>query len=242
MAHSFARYCIEPHSLVRGQTLKTYLRALLKQSNQPLAITVYRDTEPLQDNGKTIRAPRYFGAGGEFLSECFFEVYGDDYNIKGITSLDDEEKQHTDGGVDQTALSRKDKIYREYANTKSKPNSPVYIQVKTTMNSTREYQTNDGSRIMNYFAHAQALARVGGHSYCARYVLFTTGKGLHWALERNTLKMIEVINARAIERRIDGDTVFWNHMRARLGIELLSQTVCDPDGEYQSVIAEIAQA
>lgn len=239
MAHSFCKFCIDKEGLVAKETLKGFMDALLKQSNKDEALIPYHDQKSDEEDGKIILAPSYFGAGGEYLSECFFEVYGSDYNLVGIKSYDDEEVKRTDGGVDQEARSRKDKIYKDRLNTKAKPNSPVYIQVKTAVNPTKEFTTNDGSRIMNFFGHAQGLARAKGTSYSARYILFTTGDRLHWVLERNTLKMIEVVNYRAIKKHVDGDRVFWNHVRKKFGLPVLDLPAPIMDPEYKSILAEI---
>ena len=239
MAHSFGKFCFDKDSLVTKETLKGFMDALLKQSNKDEALIPYHDQLPEEDDGKPIKAPRYFGAGGEFLSECFFEVYGSDYNLTGIVSYDDEEIARTDGGVDQEARSRKEKIYTTRLNTKAIPNSPIYIQVKTAVNPTKEFTTNDGSRIMNFFGHAQGLARAQGASYNERYILFTTGKALHWVLKRNTFDMIEVINFKDIKKRVDGDRVFWNRMREKFGLPGLDLPPAPMDPEYKSILAEI---
>lgn len=241
MAHSFGKFCLDKDSLVTKETLKGFMDALLKQSNKDEALIPYHDQLSIEDdNSKAIKAPRYFGAGGEFLSECFFEVYGSDYNLTGIVSYDDEEVARTDSGVDQEARSRKLKIYTNRLNTKALPNSPVYIQVKTTINPTTVFTTNDGSRIMNFFGHAQGLARAHATSYNARYILFTTGKELHWVLEKNTFGLIEVINFKDIKKRVDGDRVFWNRMREKFGLATLDLPLAPADPEYKSILAEIS--
>jgi hypothetical protein len=239
MAHSFGKFCIDKESLVAKETLKGFMDALLKQSNKDEAAIPYHDQLPDEEEGEVIKAPRYFGAGGEFLSECFFEVYGADYNLTGITSYDDEEIARTDGGVDQEARSRKEKIYTKRLNTKAVVGSPVYIQVKTAVNPVKEFTTNDGSRIMNFYGHAQGLARAQGASYTARYLLFTTGGSLHWVLKRNTFDMIEVVNFQDIKKRINGDRVFWNRMREKFGLAGLELPPASMDPEYKSILAEI---
>lgn len=238
MAHSFGKFCIDKDSLVTKETLKGFIDALLKQSNTEEALIPYHDQLPDEDNGKRIKAPRYFGAGGEFLSECFFEVYGSDYNLTGIMSYDDEEIARTDGGVDQYARSRKEKLYANRLNTKASSNSPVYIQVKTVINPNTIFTTNDGSRIMNFYGHAQGLARAEGSSYSARYILFTTGKELHWVLKRNTFNLIEVVNFKDIKKRVDGDRVFWNHVREKFGLPLLDLPAPPMDPEFKSILTE----
>jgi hypothetical protein len=237
--HSFAKYCIDPASLVEKETLSGFLSVLKKQSNKDDALIPYHDTISTSDDNVIIKAPRYYGAGGEFLAETFLDVFGSEYNLCSIQSYDDEEKTRIDGGVDLDARSVKVKIYKEYLNTKAQAGSPIYIQVKTTNNSTKIYTTNDGSNIMNFFGHAQALARAQGCSLSARYILFTTGKGIGLQLEQNTLKMIQVISHNDITRRVDNNRVFWNKMRERFGLPILDMPAPPMDPEYKSILEEI---
>ena len=90
--------------------------------------------------------------------------------------------------------------------------------------------TNDGSRIMNFYANAQGRARMLGEAYKARFVLFTTGKGLHYKLEKNTFSEIEVINYNAIDKRINNNPFFWNVLYAKLGLpEIPINSPKDPE-------------
>ena len=54
------------------------------------------------------------------------------------------------------------------------------------------------------------MARLNGCAYSTRYILFTTGKGLHWKLEQNTCDDIEVVNYQKISKKIDNNIIFWN--------------------------------
>jgi len=239
MAHSFGKYCIDPTPLVKKGTLKGFSDALLKQSNLVEALVPYHDHHPEEDEGKLIKAPKYFGAGGEFLAETYFEVYGVEYNLCDIVSYDDEEKSRRDGGVDHDARSRKTKIYKEYLNTKAVPGSPIYINTKTTVSPVKVHTTNDGSRIMNFFGHAQAKARAIGCSLSARYILFTTGKGLGLALTQNTFGLIQIVNYNEIKRHIDNDPIFWNRVREKLGLPKEALPLPPMDPEYKAILAEI---
>lgn len=241
MSHSFGKFCFDAESLVKKETLEGFMHELFKQSNDPSALIPYHDKIPNVDDDKKINAPKYYGAGVEFLSECFFEEYGREYNLTGIKSYNDEEIVRKDGGVDQEARSIKQKIYTNRANTKSQPNSPIFIQVKGTVNPTKVFETNDGSRIMNFFGHAQGLARVAGQSYSARYILFTTGNKMHWVLDNNTFKLIEVINYFDIKKRVNGDRIFWNRMREKFGLIALDLPSGPIDPEFKSVTVEIEQ-
>ena len=238
MAHSFGKFCIDPAALVAKQTLAGFMAALTKQSNTKDALIPYREDTKDVDDSAVLKAPSYFGAGGEFLCEAFFEIYGHFYNAHGIYSYDDEQCAEIDGGIDHLAYSIKKAIYSKRCNTQVQPGSPIYIQTKTVVDPTRVFKTNDGSRLMNFFGHAQAKARAEGLSYQARYILFTTGDRLHHILDENTFGMIEVINYKAIKKRIDNDQIFWNHVREKFGLDALDVAMPSQDAEYKSILIE----
>ena len=219
--HSFAKQAPHPEKLLEDNTLKHFLHnagnlAKTKEAIQVFEAGQYKDFDlklPVK------WSPKYFGGAVEFLAETFFEVFGAEFNIQGIKSTDDFESTEADIGVDHTAQT----IFK--ATTKDKvriaqPLSPVFIQTKGTLNPNKEYTTNDGSRLMNFFAAAQVMAMHTGHTYSARYVLFTTGKGLHYRLNDNTGGICEVINSRAIRKRVDNNVYFWNKMRYNMNIAL----------------------
>ena len=237
--HSFKTYCINPSDLLAKPKLDNYLKILKVQANDPAALIPYHDKIP--DENQQIQAPRYFGAGGEFLAHCFFEFFGNDYNLFDVESIDNVDRELNDGGIDIEAKTIKEKIYKQQCHTKAIANSPVYIQVKTTTNRMREFMTNDGSNIMNFYGHAQGVARQSGHSFYARYILFTTGKGLHWKLDSNTQHMIIVINYNEIKRKIDDNEVFFNYMRDKFGLPGIKVVLCKKDPIFQSILAESKQ-
>lgn len=237
--HSFKNFCIDPASLVVKENLSSFVKALLVQSNTPAALIPYHDTVPeVDDENRVIGAPRYFGAGGEFLSETFFEIFAQEYNVTNLIAIDDEEKEAKDRGVDLTARTIKGKVYKD-TGCAARANSPVYIQVKTVLNPNKEHYTNDGSRIMNFFGHAQACARNEGASYTARYILFTTGKGLHYRLKENTCGMIQVVNFKEISDKIKNNRVFWNRLREKLGQPILPLDNLEVDADFASVQEEL---
>jgi hypothetical protein len=112
---------------------------------------------------------------------------------------------------------------------RAEPMAPVYIQTKGTLNPRKEFTTNDGARLPNFFMNAQAQALEEGAAYTARYILFTTGKGIHWRLDNNSGGMAEVVNFREIAKHVDGNVVFWNALRkkAKVKIQEVSRAV-DP--------------
>jgi hypothetical protein len=234
--HSFKVYCIDPSVLLAKPNLDNYLKVLKSQANDPLALIPYHDNTP--DSDQKIQAPRYFGAGGEFLAHCFFEFFGNDYNLFDVESNDNDDRELNDGGVDITAKTIKTKIYKQLCYTKAIAGSPVYIQVKTPTNRMREFMTNDGSNIMNFYGHAQGLARQAGQSFYSRYILFTTGKSLHWKLNSNTQGMITVVNYNEIKRKIDNNEVFFNYMRDKFNLPLAKVEFCKKDPVFESILSE----
>lgn len=242
--HSFSRYCFDKEAIANSKTLKNFMAVLFKQSNQPEALIPYHEhnanKNATDEDELKIKAPKYFGAGGEFLSEVYFKTFGHHYNVNGAIYVDDAEHSGNDGGVDATGASSKKELYKLGSiQTLTKPGSPVYIQVKTALNPNREFTTNDGSRIMNFYGHGQGLARVSGCNNTARFLLWTTGKGLHWKLNDNTMKQIEVINFKEISKKIDNNPVFWNNVREAFGLPLV-EISCEADAEFISMMEEIS--
>jgi hypothetical protein len=218
--HSFFKYCIAPNEFHNVQTAKQFLRVLKKQSNDDAAIIPYRESPSLDDDEAVIalKAPRYFGAAGEAFAEVFFDLFGTEFNIGNVKFVDDAEHEEDDRGVDAYASSMKRKTYKQGITKESQPGSPVYIQVKTALNTIKEHMTNDGSRIMNFYGNAQSNARKVHAAYTARYVLFTFAGGIHWKLKQNTDEDIEVINFKKIAKLVDNNPFFWNEFYKRLGL------------------------
>jgi len=162
-------------------------------------------------------SPKYFGFAIEALCEVYLEQYGSMYGIKDVKSTEDYENVMSDTGVDHYARSdRKQKIDSVRI---AYPDSPVFIQTKGVLNSRYEFTTNDGARLPNFFMNAQTQALKTAHSYQARYVLFTTGKGLHYKLDENSGKLCEVINYNKISKMVDGNVAFWNVFRRKGNID-----------------------
>jgi len=236
--HSFSKYNVGAEQLVAKQTLKHYLAVLFKQANSPEGAIPYNDVEPSDD--QKIKAPRYYGAGGEFLSYIFFKTFGHAYNVHNVLMTDDVEVAKEDGGCDGEAACRVSKLYdRKTMKILTSPGSPVFIQVKTTTNSQREFTTNDGSNIMNFFGNAQMKAAITGHSFQARYILWTTGKSLGWKLVENTGGFIEVISYSEIAKKIDNDPVFWNNVREAFNLPILPTPISTADPLFIAMQQEI---
>lgn len=242
--HSWFQYCTDNSAYEKCRTLKDFIATLRKQSNTDPAVIPYRETVRLDDyndDGEFVgklKAPRYFGAGFEAFTEVLLDVFGHEFNLAQVQALDSTDADLEDTGYDLTAVSIKRKRYRGIKR-QAETGSPVYIQVKATFNATKEFMTNDGSRIMNFFANAQGEAGRQGMYYQARYVLVTSGKGLHYKLDKNTQKAIEVLNYTKIGKLVNDNPLFWNAFRARLGLSELA-FVSRKDPEAECLDAEFA--
>jgi hypothetical protein len=237
--HSWYKYCVDANVFNEVVTLRKFIEVLRKQSNSDEAIIPYREDVSLSsydEDGEfvgKIKAPRYFGAGVEALAETFFEVFGSEYNLAGYKSQDSVDEDLEDTGYDAIAYTAKEKRYDKGTEVKkiSQPGNRVYVQVKGVLNPTKEFTTNDGSRIMNFYGNAQGHCRMIGEAYGARFMLFTTGKGLHYKLAKNTRNEIEIVNYSAIERKINNNPFFWNALYTKLGLPE-SQIVGPKDPEF----------
>lgn len=230
MMHKFAKLAPHADVLLQGNTLKEYLHRARFLAESPEAIHVFQveDYKDYQSPGSW--SPRYFGGAVEFLSECFFKFFGTKYGVQDIRSIEDWESTESDGGVDHIAKSSKVKTYPE-SSRQSSIGSPVYIQTKGTLNPTKEYTTNDGARLPNFYMHAHSLALKSGHCYQARFILFTTGKGLHYKLDNNSGNITEVINYQKIKKDVDDNVMFFNMMRECMNVAEQDASFCVPDPE-----------
>jgi hypothetical protein len=249
--HSWFKYCVDPSPYGKVTSLRKFIETLRKQSNTDVAVVPYRESVRLTDYDEDgefigkIKAPRYFGAGVEALAETFFEVFGSEFNLQGYKSQDSIDVDLEDTGYDAVAYTAKEKKYGKKIRKICQPGNHIYVQIKGVLNPTKEFMTNDGSRIMNFYANAQGRARMMGEAYKARFVLFTTGKGLHYKLENNTFQEIEVINFNTIEKRINGNPFFWNALFNKLSLpEIVIEFPKDPEwlsnkDQFEEVIEEL---
>ena len=216
--HSFTKKVVHAEELLSGSTLKDYIKKARKLSATDEAIYVFHagNYKEYMDNDSW--SPAYFGGAGELLCETFFEEFGHLFNVADIRSVDDFDNAEIDSGVDHYAVSIKEQKYKK-SNRKAILGSPVYIQTKFSMNSSKEYTTNDGSRLPNFFMNAQVKALQASQCYQARYIIFTTGKGLHYKLKNNSGDIAEVINFNKIKKLVDNNEIFWNKMRAKCSVK-----------------------
>ena len=221
--HSFAKQAPHRGNLLTKNTLKDFVRVARKLSETKEAIKVYevgQYKDMLDINGNVVPgswSPHYFGAAVEFLCETYFEVFGAEYNLGNVRSTDSYEDSESDTGVDHYAESL------------------MHKKTKGTLDPRKEFTTNDGARLPNFYMNAQAQALEDGAAYTARYILFTTGKGLHYKLDANSGGMTEVVGFSEIKRHVDGNTVFWNAMRKKAKVKQQKVTApVDPNAKLNS--------
>jgi hypothetical protein len=235
--HTFINYCINFEELLTEPTLKGMLKIAKKQSITEEAKKKV-DLANYKDYNQNESCPAYIGLFGEWLCWHFLNHYGHLWKVAEIEMTDSIDNAVADYGIDGTGVTTYDQLLKT-THRKATKGSPVYIQVKTTFNSAKEYSPNDGSRIPNFGLNALSNALLAGKSYQARYILFTTGKGLHYTLEKMSNGIIEVINYKTIHKLMDNDVVFLNRLRNSVGISEIpfSDSECDP--EFRMIQQEI---
>lgn len=222
--HSFAKQAPLMRELLQDNDLHNFIRRAANNARTQEAIDVY-STEEFKAAKEVVGdayeghmwSPEYFGSAIEFLAECFFVEFGAAFNLKFDRSVDDWESSELDTGIDHYATTLKEVLMKP--TRRPTYGSPVYIQTKGTLNPRKMFLTNDGSRLPNFFMSAQAEACRSACTYQARYVLFTTGKGIHHRLNTNSGQLCEVINYNKIKSFVDGNVLFWNVLRQKAGVE-----------------------
>lgn len=247
--HIFNKYSVDPTKLLERANLKSYVVRAREIAETPEAIFQWQVGQYKDYEVEGSWSPKYFGSAIEFLAECYFEYFGALYNIQGIRSTDDEDVsvKETDRGVDHFASTMTKKIgvkghRRDTSGRIAEVGSPVYIQTKGTLNFRKEFKTNDGARLPNFFMHAYGEAIRSGAAYQARYILFTTGKSVHDILYENSGHMLEVVNFSEISKKIDGNEDFFNSMRRKLEVGEAVRAQAKRDAEYIAIKKEIEKS
>lgn len=224
----FTVRCIDWDAVLATPNLSNMMKIVKEQSKTEEAkkrvnLATYKDYNEGEE------CPPYFGMFGEFLCYHFLNHYGHLWNIEGVTMTDSTNSAIEDYGTDGVGYSA---IDGKYKGRRVKKGTPVYLQVKATTNSTKEYQPNDGSRLPNFGMNAMSTAIVTGKAYQGRYVVFTTGRGLHWTLDKMSNGLLEVINYEKIKPLVNGSVTFLNRMRVAVGLDELPIEAAEADPEW----------
>lgn len=215
--HRFRKYCIEGSQLVEGKTLRYYVNELAKQAKTQRSVEIYGHTnkqkyvnDPAYSRNSYL-SPVYFGEGGEFLRHCYFEFFGHKYNLEAVWSVNKDHGAIADYlGWDGGAVSSKSSV--NAIGVETSQGAPVYFQDKTTERFGHLYSMNDGSRLMNFFGSAALHAIATGQAEFARFIVWTSGKGMNKVLHRKTHGRVEVVGNDRISEDTDGNTAFWNYV------------------------------
>lgn len=229
--HIFENYCVDFDSLLREAKFSKIIREAHKQS-KTLEAKVRADFDHYKDYGLDDSCPMYFGLFLEWFATPFLNHFGQMFNLHQVSMLNEVGNAAEDGGVDGNALSMIERKSKGRTRL-TKAGSPVFLQVKATLDSTKEFKTNDGSRLANFVMNAMSTAIATGHAYTARYVVFTSGKGLHYKLDNNSNNMMEVVGYDQISKLIDGNVAFLNVLRVMVGLNPLPITTAIQDPEAQ---------
>lgn len=231
--HVFTARCIDFEPILAQADLRKMLKLVFEQSRTEEARRRV-DFANYKDYDADEFCPIYFGMFVEWLAWHFLNHYGHVFNVQAVEMTASIGSAEKDYGVDGRGLSVKDQLMNS-TGRKCVNGSPVYVQVKGTMNSRKEYQANDGSRLTNFATNAMSDAIRGGYAYQARYILFTTGQGIHFSLDEMTNKMFEIVNFKVVRRLMDKDTSFLNRLRTSVGLVPLPLPSADPDPEAQFI-------
>ena len=235
--HIFSNICINFDELLKEANLDKMLKAAYKQSKTEEAkkrtdVGNYKDYDTNEWN------PKYFGMFSEWLCWHYLNHFGYEYNIHSTEMTDSVDGNTEDYGIDGVGLSIKRQLLQKTARC-AQANSPVYIQVKGTMNKTKIYLANDGSRIPNFGLNAMSEAIKTGRPQQARYIVFTTGQGSHYTLEDKMANgLFEVIGYNEISKRIKNNTVFLNRLRASVNLAEFPITLAPLDPVSAQILTE----
>lgn len=222
--HIFENYAINWEELLSKPNLDSMLKAASKQSKTAEALArVDPRAYAKSQFPDEVDCPMYFGLFVEWLAEKYITEFCYDYNIQAIRMTAEIGSLTKDLGVDGQGVCITSQKGSLMTRTRRAPvtGSSVFLQVKGTLNKSKLYQANDGSRLTNFMTNAMTTAGMRGQFYQARYVLFTTGQGLHHSLEEMSNGYIEVINHALISKKINGNTVFLNKLRESVGLTSL---------------------
>lgn len=234
--HTFENRCIDFEPLLAKTSLAGILKVAKKQAHTKEA---HERTDPTYKTADDYTdaepgfCPAYYGEFTEWFAAHFLNHYGFRFNMHGVEMIDSVGSVEEDLGTDGRGLTIKDQRHASISAITHTPGSTVHIQVKGSLNPTKEHKANDGSRLPNFIMNAVTNSIVAGHAYQDRYVLFTTGAGIHYVLEKMSNNILEVINYKKIKKLMDGDTVFLNVMRKSVGLDPLPYEPLKMDAEAQ---------
>jgi hypothetical protein len=230
--HVFENVCINFEEILIKPDIKHMLRVVKEQAKTTEAkkrTDIANADKYSDDEG----SPKYFGMFVEWYAQEYLNHFGYLYNIANVNMLDVVGGNTEDLGVDGegvTMTTRKTSTRSTISHTQG---GRVYIQVKGTTNHNKEHQANDGSRLPNFATHAMSSAISGAAAYSSRYVLFTTGKGVHYKLKAMWCNLVEVIGIHDIDKLASKNVEFLNRLRDRVGLNKIEYIAPEMDAEAE---------
>jgi hypothetical protein len=208
MAHIFTTLCPDFDHLLASVKLTDIMKASQAQARKK---DIIKKIDPLN---KGTASMVYAGHFLEWFAEEFLNYYGAKWKITNTQMNNQLGVANKDLGVDGMASTAKECTFITAGlfSRKAKVGSPVFIQVKGTTNKEYEFTANDEHHVTNFVAYAATHVINTNHAYQSRFLLFTTGAGLHYSLKLSTNNLIEVINYNQIRACMDGDYNFINHV------------------------------
>lgn len=226
----FEKICIDFADILQQSTLTNMLKVVNKQSKTEEA-KKRTDFLHYKDYNQDESCPMYLGLFVEWYAYHWFEHFGFLKNISQVQLSTVTNSTTVDLGVDAQGITSVN-INKKGRITPIK-GSPVYIQIKGTLNKSKTYCANDGSRLPNFVTNATTSAITSGYAYQARYILFTTGNGVHHTLRAMWNEIVEVINYQKITELADYNCSFINNMRKSVNLPKIIILPSETDEESQ---------
>jgi hypothetical protein len=220
LQHNFKSMCVDWSLLLAKPELKSFLHAAHAQGLTPEAQAIVEPYKDYDHNDPKSASPMYFGLAVELLCEAYLRYFGRNYNLQSVEMCDRAGVVNEDLGTDGMAKTVKEKRLSD--NRRVQSGSDIFIQVKGTLNPTKIYTANDGARLPNFGMNAMSAAITRDQAYQARYIVFTTGGGLHYTFEKMCHGLIELIAYRDINKMTKDNYDFWNEWREAVGLEPLA--------------------
>lgn len=234
--HTFEGRCLDFAAILSKPSLAHMLSAVKKQAHTHEAHQrtdpTYKANEDYPDSPPEF-CPAYYGGFTEWFAEKFLNYYGHKFNIAGVEMVDVVGSAEDDLGTDGRGVTMKDTKHHAISSITPVAGAKVHIQVKGSLNPTKEHKANDGSRLPNFIMNATTNSIVNGRAYRERYLLFTTAAGIHYKLKQMSNDILEVVNFQRIKKTMDGDIAFLNSMRKAVKLKTLPFADVPMDAEAE---------
>lgn len=228
--HIFENICIDWEEILKDADFKRMLREVKRQALTEEA-KKRTDLAHYKEYGQDEWSPMYFGMFVEWYAQMYLNFFGYLYNVANVDMLNSEGACAEDYGVDGIGVSMRKMKHKNVGAIVADQGSPVFVQVKGTLNFNKEYTPNDGARLPNFTTNAMSSAIKQGTAYQSRYILFMTGKGVHFSLNKMWNDLVEVIGINDINKLANNNQLFLNACRQRVDLDPLPIYPANIDAE-----------